>query len=121
MNMSAIHSYANNNATPSPLPVTLLSWRPMVKNSLLGFACVRLGKSLVIRDVAVMSSHGKYWASLPSKPMIDRDGVAMRDAAGRQRYSAFLEWTDRDASDRFSAAVIAAVRLHAPDDLAAAS
>jgi hypothetical protein len=106
---------------PDPTLITLLSWRPMAKNSLIGFAAVKIGKSLIIRDVPVMSSHGKFWASLPSKPMIDRDGTVMRDATGRARYSAILEWSSKAASDRFSESVVAAVRLHAPDDLAAAS
>jgi hypothetical protein len=100
------------------LPLTLLAWRPMVRNSLRGFATVRIGKALVVHDVTVLASNGKIWASLPSKPMVDRNGMAMRDAAGKLRYSPMLEWGDREAQTRFSAAVIAAVRAaHGPEAL----
>jgi hypothetical protein len=95
----------------------LLSWRPLIRASLKGFAEVRLRKSLIIHDVPVLTSNGKRWASLPSKPMVDRDGSAMLDAKGKQRYVPVLEWDTREASDRFSATVVAAVRLAHPEGL----
>jgi hypothetical protein len=98
------------------MPVSLLGWRPLLKGSLCGFAKVRLGKSLVINDVAVLAGTDGPWASLPSKPVIGRDGAAQRDANGKQRYSPVLEWADRSASDRFSAAVVDAIRREHGDD-----
>jgi len=92
------------------MPVALLDWRLMAKGSLRGFAKLRLGKSLVISDVVVLVGANGPWASLPSKPMVGRDGMALRDANGKQKYAPILEWADRDASARFSDAVIAAVR-----------
>jgi len=93
-----------------PMPVVLLDWKPLVKGSLRGFAKVRIGRSLIVSDITVLAGANGPWASLPSKPIIGRDGTAQRDATGRQRYTPILEWADRDAGDRFSAAVVVAVR-----------
>ena len=66
--------------------VKILDWRPLKKNSLLGFAKVELPSGMVISDVTILTGEHGPWASPPSKPMIDRDGVAMKDAAGKLRY-----------------------------------
>lgn len=96
-----------------PMPCVLLDWKPMRRNSLLGFANVQLG-ALKIKDVAVNTSNGRTWANLPSKPMIDRDGNVTRDENGKIRYLPLLEWSSRESSDRFSEAVIAAVEEKNP-------
>jgi len=103
-----------NAPSPAPMPVTLLSWRPIVKGALRGFATVQVGRSLKIADVSVLCSNGKLWASLPSKPLIG-DGKALLDDRGKQRYVPILEWTDKQAAGRFSEAVVAAIRAeHGP-------
>jgi hypothetical protein len=108
------------NALPpatAAMPVTLLSWRPMNRGLLRGFATITLGKSLKITDVSVFQSNGKIWASFPGKPLIG-DGRALLDDKGKQRYTQFMEWTDKAAGDRFSAAVTAAViAAHGPEAL----
>ncbi len=97
------------------MPVTLLGWKPVAKGSLRGFAKVRLGRALVINDIPVLQSNGKAWASMPGKPLVDRDRQPMRDNKGKARFSPILEWADRDASDRFSSAVVEAItREHGP-------
>lgn len=93
----------------SSMPVALLAWKPITKGSLVGFAKVRLGRALIINDVPVLCSNGKSWASMPGKPMVDRDGQPMRDGKNRPRYSPICEWEDRDAGNRFSAAVVEAI------------
>jgi hypothetical protein len=103
------------------MPVVLLEWKPIAKGSLRGFAAVRLGRSLVIRDLAILHSNGRAWVGLPGKPIISADGTAARAEKGKQRYSAILEWTDRSAADRFGAAVLAAIRAEHPNALADAS
>jgi hypothetical protein len=98
------------------MQLTLLNWRPVSKGALRGFATIKLGRSLKVSDVAVLRANGKAWANLPSKPMIASDGSPMRDAAGKMRYSAILEWTDRSVSDDFSESVVAAVEAAHPGD-----
>jgi hypothetical protein len=95
--------------------VALIEFKPMHKNSLRGFATVRLRSGLTIHDVTVCASSGKAWASLPSKPMIDRDGQVLRDReTGKVRYAPILEWADRQTADRFSGAVVEAVEARHP-------
>lgn len=96
------------------LPVSLLAWKPLPRNSLRGFAKVRLGKSMIINDVAVHCSHGRRWAQLPAKPLVLSDGQVKRDQNGKMTYVPLVEWTDREASDRFSEAVISAVEREHP-------
>jgi hypothetical protein len=108
---------ASSVTAVTTLPVTLLAWRPLVKGALRGFATIQLGRSLKIIDVSVLCSNGKRWASLPSKPLIG-DGKVLLDDRGKQRYAPVMEWGDKQAADRFSVAVIAAVRAeHGPEAL----
>lgn len=90
------------------MPVTLLNWKPMRRNSLLGFAEIRLG-AMIINDVTINNSSGRLWAGLPSKPMIDRDGNAMRNEQGKIKYVPLVQWASKESGDRFSESVIAAL------------
>ena len=87
----------------------LLSWKPMRKGTLRGFATVELPNGLTISDISVHLSHGKSWASLPSRPQLNSDGTARRDDAGKIAYAPVLKWRDRGLADRFSDAVVQAV------------
>lgn len=100
----------------APASLTLVSWRPLRQNTLRGFASVRLRNGLAIHDVVVHTSHARSWASLPSKPMLDRSGTALRDSeTGKLRYAPILEWPDRATANRFSDAVVALVEQEHPD------
>ncbi len=96
------------------MPISLIAWKPMRKNTLLGFATVRIGAALSVKDVSVHTKNGKRWASFPSKPIIDRDGNTQRRDDGRVQYVPVLEWLDRDTADRFSNGVIAAIEREHP-------
>jgi hypothetical protein len=101
---------------PARPKIRLISWKPLVKNSLRGFATVELPIGLKIVDCPVLVSNGKAWASLPTKPMLDRDGKHVKPD-GKPQYSAILEWKSRDLADRFSEAVVELVRQTHPGDL----
>jgi hypothetical protein len=99
----------------STMPVVLLGWKPLERNSLRGFASIRLGATLKIHDVAVhRHENGRCWAQLPAKPMLQTDGSVKRNPDGKIQYVPLLEWSDRAASDRFSEAVIAAIEAEHP-------
>lgn len=102
--------------TQPMMPLSLLDWRPLKKNSLRGFATVRIGKALKVSDVSVHCSNGKRWASLPSKPQINKEGVVLKDDSGKVKYLPIVSWTDAESGDRFSEAVIAAVEAAHPGD-----
>jgi hypothetical protein len=98
----------------APLPLALVEWKPMPRNSLRGFASVRLGASLIIRDVTVHCSHGRRWAGMPGKPLLQADGSAKRGQNGKPTYVPVMEWASKEAADRFSDAVIAAIEREHP-------
>jgi hypothetical protein len=90
---------------------------PVVRNTLRGFARVRMPSGMVLHDVAVHQDNGTAWASPASKPMIGRDGTAIRDASGKVKYTRLVGFTSRQLGDRFSASVIAALRARYPEAL----
>src|SRR3954468_20440852 len=71
------------------------SFSPMPKNTLVGFVTVRLPSGLVFHDVGVHRQGGSMWASPASKPMIGRDGMQMRDAAGKARWTPIVSFSDK--------------------------
>lgn len=110
--MSEINNFPGEFNTPAPrkgkLTVEVLDFRPVERNTLLGFATVRIpALRMTIRDVAIHTSHGKRWAGLPAKPMLDNDGKAVKKD-GKILYNSILHFDTKAVSDAFSAAVIAA-------------
>ena len=99
------------------MPVDLIEWRRAPKGALLGFATVCIGRVLVLKDVAVLTAHGRRWARLPDKPLMDGQNRHRRDARGKAEYATMAEWVNRDSEDRFAANVLAAIDRAHPGDL----
>jgi hypothetical protein len=95
------------------MPLALIEWKPLKKNTLRGFATVRYG-SLKIRDITVHASGDRRWAGMPSKPIVGSDGVAQKSDDGKLKYVPVMEWASREAADKFSEEVIAAVERENP-------
>ena len=95
----------------------ILDWRPMRRNALIGFAKIELPSGMVIADVTILTGANGPWASPPSKPMIGRDGIAIKDDAGKIKYSAVIDFVSKELRDRFSNVVIAALRAAHPEAL----
>jgi hypothetical protein len=93
-------------------------FRALRRNTLRGFAVVELPSGLVIRDIGIHWKGGKWWASLPARPVLDAQGRHISNHAGHKQYATLLGWRDRDLPDRFSAAVVELVRAAHPNDLA---
>ena len=81
-------------------------WRPMPKNSLIGFGKVERPSGLILCDVTIHISDRGAWASPPAKPMLNADGVALKDDAGKVRYVAVIGFKSKEVRDRFSAGVL---------------
>ena len=92
-----------------PLTLAVVTWRPLVKSALRGVTTVALPIGLKIVDCPVLVSNGRAWVSLPSRPVLHRDGQHKSDANGKPTYAAILERHSRGLNDRFSEAIIAAI------------
>jgi hypothetical protein len=95
----------------------ILDWRPLRKNSLLGFAKVEMPSGMIVADVTILTSERGPWASPPSKPMVDRAGTVVKDQNGKIRYSPIIEFRSKEIRDKFSENVIAALHSSHPEAL----
>ena len=104
------------SAEPPARPgLQLLGFKSVRKNTLRGFAEVRLPNQLIISDIVVGEANGRQWALLPWKPLVDRAGNLRRDDAGKIRYSPVVEWGSPALRDEFSKRVVALVRAQHRD------
>jgi hypothetical protein len=96
------------------LTITCTDFKPLHRNTLVGFATVHVNEmKLTIRDVAIHQKNDSRWAQLPAKPQIDKAGHALtRD--GKIQYAVILEFDNKLVRDAFSRAVIAALLDFAP-------
>jgi hypothetical protein len=95
--------------------VEFVEWKPMVKNTLRGFASIKIPQiGLIIKDVTIHEENGKRWAGLPARPMINKAGQAMTDESGKIQYQQLLNFGSRSAADAFSKAVIDAFEQYEP-------
>jgi hypothetical protein len=93
--------------------IALLSWRPMRKGALCGFAQVKL-PLMVIPDIPVLVSHGRRWAGVPGKAVVDAEG-RHKLIDGKHAYVPAFTWRTREIADRFSRAVVEVVERHHPE------
>ena len=96
--------------------IDCLAFRPMAKNTLRGFARIRIRElHLIVNDVTLHEKAGSRWAGLPGRPQIC-DGVVVTDKRGKTAYAAVLEFENRAAGDAFSEAVWRSVEAMASLD-----
>jgi hypothetical protein len=100
----------------SKLSVVCTDFKPMRRNTLIGFANIRIAEMmLTIRDVALHEKNGARWAQPPSKPQVSKDGkVITKD--GKVQYSTILAAQPR--SRRCSISRPARSTMGAPHDAA---
>ena len=103
---------------PTPRQLRLVSWKPLLRGSLRGFATVEISAiGLRIIDVPVLTGSNGPWATLPSKPELDSEGRRKHDINGKPTWAPVIEWKSRALREGFSEAVVAAVRRAHPGDL----
>jgi hypothetical protein len=114
---ASIRRSRNRGGKPKP-KLQLVSFKPMRRNALVGFAVIRFVSGLKLNDCPVhLHPNGRVWVSLPGKPVIDEDGRQKRDAKGKPAYVPVAEWSDRATSAEL---VIGLLRERFPDALDAA-
>ena len=94
------------------------SFTPMAKNTLVGFVTVIVPSGMVFHECGVHRKNDSVWVSPASKPMIARDGTVLKDFGGKIRYAPVISFETKHARDRWSAAVIAALKEQKPEVLA---
>jgi hypothetical protein len=89
-----------------PHRMRLISFKPLVKGSLRGFASVELPIGLTILDIPIFASNtGKASAAMPGKPVLGADGRQI-EVDGKRQYATILEWRSSELAKQFSAAVV---------------
>jgi hypothetical protein len=87
------------------------------KNTLRGFLKITLPSGMLLHDAAIHVSNEQAWAAAPSKPMLDCEGHALRDADNKIRYAPVVAFATKELRDKFSRSVVDAVRLAHPEAL----
>ena len=99
---------------PLPETIVVLDWRPCVRNTLQGFAKIKVPAwGLTIDGVGIHKKEDRSWAQLPARPQIDSAGNVLREDTGKVKYAKILEIDDKRRAWDFSDAVVAAVKKKA--------
>jgi hypothetical protein len=88
----------------------LLEWKPFAgsSGSLLGTATEQQPSEQIVYDVpAFRKADGSVSVGLPSKPLVSSDGIQLRDADGRKRYTKTVDFASASARSRWAAAIAA--------------
>lgn len=97
------------------LTATVTDFHPLRRNTLHGFATVRIAElRLEIAGVAIHQKGDKRWAALPSRPQV-KDGALMRDADGKVAYAPIMSFASRAVAEAFSQCVITSLLEFDPD------
>jgi len=68
-------------------------WKPFQKNTLRGFFTIICDSGLVLHKCTLHQKDGSRWIGLPAEKYQKRDGTT--------GYSALVEFSTRDAADKF--------------------
>jgi hypothetical protein len=99
----------------NPPAITISDWKSRESGTLRGFFAANLPSGLTLHELMLHGRDGRWWISFPSKPMLGTDGVALRDDSGKVRYSSpLVTFTNRQARDRLTEQVLAALRQAQP-------
>lgn len=91
----------------------LLDWRPLHKNTLLGFAKVQFSSGLIIGEIAVHRSGNRMWAAPPSRPWIENGAVVIGER-GRPRYQSIIGFANHGVQASWSRQVLNALSEEHP-------
>ncbi len=112
--MSASQSDGPVPARSAAPPFFVSDFVSVQRATLRGFVTVSQPSGMIIHDVSLHQKNNSTWAAPPSKPMINRDGVVLRDDNGKIRYASIVEFASKKLRDRWSDAVVDAVKAAFP-------
>jgi hypothetical protein len=96
-------------------PITIAEFKPLYRATLRAFFTAGMPSDLVLHELALHHRDGAWWVQPASKPMLSKDGTALRDESGRIRYSPIVSFRTKEARDRFNRAVLDALRRAHPE------
>jgi hypothetical protein len=94
------HSILRPPIAPKQRQICVTSWRPFLKNTLIGFAEFTLPSGLVVKDCTVHQKGDRRWVSFPGRPY-ERDG--------KTEYVSFLTFNTKERSAEFQSAALEAL------------
>ncbi len=84
----------------------LVSFKPVTKGNLRGFAAVELPIGLTIFDCRILVGNNGPWAVLPSKPVLGSEGRDVKPDGRKGQYAPVLLWRSKDRASRFSISLV---------------
>jgi hypothetical protein len=96
-------------------PILISDWTPRVSGTLRGFCTAHLPSGMILHEVGIHTRNGSWWASPANKPLLSKDGTALRDDAGKVRYSPVVSFDSKQTRARLSRAVLDALRRAHPE------
>jgi hypothetical protein len=100
---------------PSTSGLTCIGFKSVRSGALRGFASLHFaGWRVRIHGIAVLESQGRRWAQLPARPVLDRDGNAIRGDGGKVVYAPVIEFDADERRRLFSELAITAIEIYAP-------
>ena len=83
--------------------------------STMAFLDLELPSGMILQDLRLMRGPSGPWVAMSSTKQLDRDGNPVLDPNGKPKWRNHIDFRDRATRDRFSAAVLDAIRREHPD------
>jgi DNA-binding cell septation regulator SpoVG len=81
--------------------ITVTNYKAHQKGSLAAFFSVILPSGFIVHECKLFQKEGRRWIGLPSRPFTGKDGT--------RAYAPILEFTNREACERFRETVLDAI------------
>lgn len=75
----------------------------------------RNATGIILHGITIRERNGVFWASPGAAARVDHRGRQMRDRAGILLWNPVISFVNQEIRDRFSAEVLAALRVYNPD------
>jgi hypothetical protein len=84
--------------------IQIADWKPHSKNTLVGFFTATLPSGLILHNLMLHEKGNSRWIAFPSREWTD--------PAGKRQFARFVEFIDRETSDRFRDLLLEALDRH---------
>ena len=98
--------------------MNVIKFTPVSSGSMVAYVDIEMPSGMIGRDFKLMRGPAsEFWLAMPAIKETDRDGNPVLNDKGKPRYREFIGFRDRQTRDKFTAAVLAAVRREHPEAL----